>query len=83
MGLNSFLERTEKLRSACGVSKADLFNAAIELSKVLLIWYRSNIREVNSWSDLIQELRKALIILFVSAHLVLSAVRWPTNALWF
>lgn len=61
-GLSSFLERIEELRVARGVSKEQLFTAAVELFVGnALIWYRSVRDSINSWEELISALRSTFL----------------------
>lgn len=57
-GVMTFLERVEELRVARNVSKSKLFTTAIDLfSGDAVPWYRSARGKVNSWDELITELK--------------------------
>lgn len=56
--VNAFLERVEELRIAKGLSKVQLFKAAVELfDEKALIWFRANKEKIRSWDKLVEELR--------------------------
>lgn len=56
--VNAFLERAEELRLAKGLSKTQLFKAAVELfDDKALIWFRANRKRIGGWDKLIEELR--------------------------
>lgn len=58
----SFLERIEELRSACGISKHDLFTSAVVLFRgTALTWFRSNKHSIWSWDLLSYELKKTYL----------------------
>lgn len=61
-GLASFLERVEELRTARGITKGQLFAAAVEFfSGNALIWYRSVRSQVRNWDELVAALRQAFL----------------------
>lgn len=56
--VGAFLQRVEELRRARGVSENQLFRSAVDLfSGGALIWYRSTIERIKSWSELCKELK--------------------------
>lgn len=61
-GVNNFLEGVEELRTACGISKAQLMGAAIVLFQgVALDWFRANMSSSHSWDNLVAMLRSAFL----------------------
>lgn len=59
LSINAFLERIEEIREARNVTMQDLYQSAFDLFKgTALVWYRAMRREVNSWQELVSELRK-------------------------
>jgi hypothetical protein len=58
MSLGAFLERVEELRVARNATKSDLWVEAVDLfTGQALIWFRSVRRRVNSWEELVNELK--------------------------
>lgn len=56
--VNAFIERAEELGEANGISKEQLFRAAVELLEdKALIWFRANRKKIGSWDKLVEELR--------------------------
>lgn len=56
--VNAFIERAEELRMAKGLTKAQLFRAAVELFEDrALIWFRANREKIGGWDRLVEELK--------------------------
>lgn len=61
-GVNSFLERVEELRVACGFSTDQLMSVAVTLFRgSALDWFRANITNNYTWNDLVSSLRAAFL----------------------
>lgn len=61
-GVNAFIERVEELRQSRHVSRAELFESAIELFEgEALVWYRSIKSRVRSWDDIVRLLREEYV----------------------
>lgn len=62
MGLNEFLERVHELAFARGVSKSELFTAAVELLEgKALVWFRCASRSVNDWDELCMRMKEEFL----------------------
>lgn len=58
LSVTNFLERVEELRTACGISRVDLFGTAVLLfSGSALTWFRSIRETVRGWDHLVFLLR--------------------------
>lgn len=56
--VGAFLQRVEEIRRARGVSHDELFDSAVDLfSGSALVWYRSTIGRINTWTSLCRELK--------------------------
>jgi hypothetical protein len=58
LGVNSFLERVDELKTARNMSDKQLFNSAVDLFEdQALIWYRSIKSKISDWADLVHALK--------------------------
>ncbi|KAF6199358.1 hypothetical protein GE061_007384 [Apolygus lucorum] len=62
VSLGDFLDEVEDKRVSRKVSKAELFESAVDLfSGTARIWYRANHEKLQSWEDLVHQLRSCFL----------------------
>lgn len=62
MGLNEFFERVHELALARGVSKSELFTAAVELLEgKALVWFRCASKTVNNWDEVCDRMKEEFL----------------------
>lgn len=56
--VGAFLQRVEELQRARGISETQLFQSAVDLfTGSALVWYRSTVGRISSWSELRKEMK--------------------------